>query len=49
MLTNEIISILMNSLTFVIFTSFQETKSIPGYRDQIYARENEANKFIVFQ
>jgi len=27
-LTNEIISILVNSLIFVIFTSFQDTKSI---------------------
>jgi len=26
MLTNEIINILVNSLTFVIFTSFQDTE-----------------------
>jgi len=28
-LTNEIISILVNSFTFIIFTSFQDTESIP--------------------
>jgi len=30
MLTNEIISILINSLIFIIFISFQDTKSIPS-------------------
>jgi len=29
MLTKEIISILVNSLIFVIFISFQDTESIP--------------------
>jgi len=28
-MTNEIISILVNSLTFIIFTSFEDTESIP--------------------
>ena len=32
MLINEIISILVNSLTFIIFTSFQDIESIPKYR-----------------